>query len=293
MTEARPTSGRRRPASPLARRLARIASLDLDAISGSGPAGRVVKRDVETAVASRAARGEASAPAGPAARSDASPGARPVDRVAAELAARVALTQRTIPHVRLAADCRIDALLEARRRDNGSPISLTALLVKALAIALADVPAANVSWSGTGVQHHARGDVAVSIAVEGGYVLGVVKEADTLTAGEVAGALAALTRRAREERLPAEIDAGGASVIHNLGMHGVTLMDPILEPPRGTALAIGAAEPRAVAIDGRLAVATVIRCTLAADLRALDGKVAAELLARVKALIEAPGPWMA
>lgn len=293
MRDARSAAAIRRPASPLARRLARAAGIDLGDIAGSGPAGRVVKRDVEDAVAKGVARGMTVA-AAEAVVSATTPATAPARE-------RIMGSGRTIPQVRLAADCRIDALLAARGKASlgtgrdacPEAATLTALLLKALAMALVEVPGANVTWSEAGVQRHVRGDVAVSIAVDGGYVLGVVNGADTLTAGEVARALAGIAERAREGRLPAELAFGGASVIHNLGMHGVTLIDPILEPPRATSLAIGAAEPRAVAIGGRLAVATVIACTLAADPRAVEPKVAAELLARIKALIEAPGPLLA
>ncbi|MEW5962002.1 MAG: 2-oxo acid dehydrogenase subunit E2 [Pseudomonadota bacterium] len=291
----------RRAVSPLARRLAREAGIDLDGIAGTGPEGRIVKRDVELA---RAAGATPGAPEGPARRMlDQGVPAAPTPHapLRIEMADRIGLAQRTVPQLVLGIDCRLDALLAARRADErtaasepgAGAISLTALLVRALGLALADVPAANVSWCEAGVLHPAHSDIAVSVAVEGGWRAPVLRQAEAKSASLIARELRDLALRARSGRLEPEHYAGGASTIHNLGMHAIARMIPIVEPPRATCLAVGAAELRPIVAEGQIAVATVMSCTLAADLRVVDGVVAATLLARLKALIEDPGPIMA
>jgi pyruvate dehydrogenase E2 component (dihydrolipoamide acetyltransferase) len=272
--------------SPLARRMARELGIDLAAIAGSGPEGRIVKRDVERARAAAAAPGT---PAGPprAATGASMPGAvTPHPPLRAMTAGRIGFAQRTVPQLVLEIDCRLDALLAARRADGS--VSLTAHFVKALALALADVPAANVGWSEAGVMHHAHSDVAVSIAVEGGHLTPVLKQVDEKPLTAIARELRDLAFRARSGHLEAGRSAAGSSAIHNLGMHGIARLAPIVEPPQATCLAIGTAEPRPVVAAGQLTIATVANCTLAADLRVVDGVVAATLLSRLKMLIEAP-----
>jgi pyruvate dehydrogenase E2 component (dihydrolipoamide acetyltransferase) len=299
-------------ASPLARRMAEQAGLDLGSIRGSGAGGRVMKCDVV------AARGQAPRPA-PTDAHSVPPGAPPLSRFAhargaAEAAAgdapfhevrhtparraqaaRLTEAKRTIPHFYLSVDCELDALLALRAQLNeraeraGEPrFSLNDLLVRAVALALRRVPQANVSFTEDALRVYDRVDVAVAVASDSGLVTPIVRDADRKGLAELARELRDLCERARTRRLRPDEYQGGTCTVSNLGMHGIRSLHPILNPPQSCILGIGAAEPRPAARDGAVVVRTLATCTLAADHRALDGAIGAELLGAFRHLVEDP-----
>ncbi|MEU1970686.1 dihydrolipoamide acetyltransferase family protein [Microbacterium sp. NPDC019599] len=291
----------RRFASPLVRRLARERRVDLASIPGTGPGGRIVRRDLDALEQSEEDAGAS--------------GGRPVIRVsdagenlASDAAAtgftdiphtpmrravarRVAESKATIPHFYLRADCRVDALLELRRSINdgrAAPITLNDLVVKAVAAAFVAVPAANAVWTDAAIRRFSQVDLAVAVAIDGGLVAPVVRGVDRLPLGELSATLRDLVDRARSGRLRQRELEGGSFAVTNLGMHGTREFAAIIDPPHAGILAIGAAQPRPVVTDGALGVATVMTVTLSADHRVLDGALAAEWLAAFASLVEHP-----
>ncbi len=305
-------------ASPLARRMAEQAGIDLASITGSGPNGRIVKSDVEAAIADgakpQAARPEAAAAAPkaePAAA--AAPAARPVgagpsakalaeaygipftevknSNVRKTIARRLTESKQTVPHFYLTVECEIDALLALRRQLNEqaeTKISVNDLVIKAAALALRRVPAANASWTEEATIRYDRVDVSVAVATEGGLITPIVKDADRKGLATIAAEMRDLAQRARDGKLKPEEYQGGTFSVSNLGMYGIREFAAIINPPQGAILAVGAGEQRPVVKDGALAIATVMSCTLAVDHRVIDGAVGAEWLRAFKALIEAP-----
>ena len=296
-------------ATPLARRLAKEKGIDLARISGSGPRGRIIRRDVEAAIASggaAAAGGAATMPA--AALSDAqifalypqgSYDLKPLDAMRRTIAQRLTLAKQTIPHFYLTIDCAIDRLLEARQAinarapkdDEGKPLwklSVNDFVLKAWALALAEVPEANATWAAAGVMVHQQVDVAVAVAIDGGLITPVVRGADTLPLPEIARQVRDLATRARARKLkPAEYQ-GGTTSVSNLGMYGVDQFAAVINPPQATILAVGRGVQRVVAEDGRAVVRTMMTVTLSCDHRAVDGALGAQALAAFKRYIEEP-----
>ena len=276
-------------ASPLARRIAADKGLDLAAIQGSGPHGRVVKADVQGAQAPvRAAPPVAGA----------APTALPVTMMRRVIAQRLTESKSTIPHFYLQADCTLDALLAARAEINAAAdgaykVSVNDMLVKAAACALMAVPAAHVAWGeGEMTQFHSA-DIAVAVATDGGLITPIVRAAHAKGLAAIATEVRDLAARARAGALkPAEFQ-GGSFTISNLGMYGVRAFSAIINPPQSMILAVGAGEQRPVVEDGVLAIRTVMTATLSADHRAVDGAVAAQWLAAFKGFVQAPARMLA
>jgi pyruvate dehydrogenase E2 component (dihydrolipoamide acetyltransferase) len=298
-------------ASPLARRMAQQAGLDLAAIKGSGPQGRIVKADVDS-VLSGARAAPAAAPLRPAA---VAPSVAPVvpvlskERVAALagnppyterslnamrriIARRLTESKQTVPHFYLTIDCEIDALLKIRAELNGKSeayrISVNDFVIRAAALALRQVPAANASWSDDAILLWDTVDIAVAVALDDGLITPIVKAADRKGLATIANETEDLAARARTGKLKLEEFQGGTFSISNLGMYGVRDFAAVINPPHGGILAVGAGEQRPVVKNGALAVATVMSCTLSCDHRAVDGAVGAQFLAAFKKLVEDP-----
>lgn len=304
-------------ASPLARRLAKEAGLDLAALAGSGPHGRVVKRDVETAVQNGGAR----VPARPGTAVTAKPSAGvltpqpmaddkvlalyeqgsydviPHDNMRRVIAQRLTLSKQTIPHFRLSVDCRLDELLRARERMNSvSPkdgprsykLSVNDFAIKALALALQQVPAGNVTWTEAGTLRHKYSDIGVAVAIEGGLFTPIIRHAELKSMSEISNEMRDLAERARKRRLAPHEYQGGTTSISNLGMYGIKSFDAVINPPHATIMAVGMGEKRPVVSGDKVEVATLVTCTLSCDHRVVDGAVGAELLGAFKMLVEDP-----
>ncbi|GAB1577381.1 2-oxo acid dehydrogenase subunit E2 [Bordetella petrii] len=279
-------------ASPLARRLAAQWNLDLAALAGSGPRGRVVRRDVEAAA--RCAPASASAAPPPAAV----PAARlaeqrvPHTGMRRAIARRLSESKQTVPHFYLTVDCRADALLALRAQagqDGGARPTVNDFIVRAAAQALRDEPGLNVSWQDDALLHHAGADISVAVATDGGLVTPIVRDADAKPLGAIAAEIAELAARARANRLRPEEFTGGSLTVSNLGMHGIDQFAAIINPPQAAILAVGAARRRPVVDeDGEIRAAMLMTVTLSADHRAVDGAVAARWLAAFRARIEHP-----
>jgi pyruvate dehydrogenase E2 component (dihydrolipoamide acetyltransferase) len=284
-------------ATPLARRVAASRGVDLEQVHGSGPHGRILRRDVEAANPSLPAPAGAPLPGS----GDASPS--PVTRGASTLvanspmrmaiASRLQQSKQQAPHFYLTVDCRIDQLLSARRALNakapeGVKISVNDLVIRAAAMALMAVPDANVAWEGKHTRRFAHADIAMAVAIEGGLVTPVVWAADSMGLAALAQTTADLAGRARDGKLQPADYTGGSFTISNLGMFGIREFAAVINPPQGAILAVGAGEERAIVIDGTLAVATMMTVTLSADHRAVDGAVGARWLQAFKGFIEDP-----
>lgn len=309
------TDGARVFASPLARKKAREAGLDVASLTGTGPGGRVVRRDVERALA--AAPSGRAEPGGGAPTTGAGRGGAPAptggDQVEVlphtpmrrAIARRLTESASTVPHFFLTAECRLDRLLALRAEVNaaqeavggpgGSPdaapaprVSVTDLLVKAVAVAYRAVPDAAVVWTEDALLRHRQVDVALAVATEGGLVTPVVRDVGGLTVGGVAARTAELVARARAGRLRQDELEGGVVSVSNLGMYGTREFSAILNPPQSMILAVGAAAPQPVVEDGEVRVATVLRCTVSVDHRAVDGALAAQWLRAFQAAVENP-----
>lgn len=309
------TTGQRIKASPLAKRIAKQAGLDLRTITGSGPHGRIVKRDVEgvsapapslassAALASPTAEAPVSAPSVSAAPA-AAPTYGPHDDIPFReerlsgmrkvIAKRLTESKTTVPHFYLTIDCELDALLAQRKilnaklAESGGKLSVNDFIIRASALALKKVPAANVQYAGDKIYWYERADISVAVAIEGGLVTPVVRGADAKGLAEIAAEVKTLAGKARDGKLMPEDYAGGTFSISNLGMYGIKEFSAVINPPQGAILAIGAGEQRPVVKDGALAVATVMGCTLSCDHRAIDGAVGAEFLQAFKGFIEDP-----
>ena len=286
-------------ASPLAKRMAAQQGLQLSHIQGSGPGGRVIKRDVEAAAqavatAAPAAPATLTAPAAPALASDA---ALPVEvqrpsTVRKIIAKRLVESKFSSPHFYVTMDMELDALLALRSQINADPdrrkVSANDMFVMACGRALKAVPEANAAWVDETIHQYLRADICVAVALDGGLVTPVVKGADTKSLSQISAEAGDLITRAREGKLLPEEMQGGSFSISNMGMMGVKQFTAIINPPQGAILAVGAGEKRAVVKNDALAIATVMTCTLSADHRVIDGAVAAKLLGKIKSLIENP-----
>ena len=308
-----PVSGGNRVfASPLARRLAAQAGLDLAAIAGSGPHGRIVKSDVDAAVASGGARAApaavAPAPAAaaaPAAPAPSGPGAKemadllgmtysqePLSGMRKVIAQRLTEAKQTVPHFYLTLDCEVDELLKVRKELNnrldGVKISVNDFVIRAAALALKQVPTANASFDPGGMLFYDHADISVAVATPTGLITPIIKQAEGKGLAAISAEMKDLAARARDGKLKPEEYQGGTFSVSNLGMFGIKDFAAIINPPQGCILAVGAGEQRAVVKDGALAIATVMSCTLSVDHRVVDGAVGAEFLAAFKKMIEYP-----
>ena len=284
-----PVSTTRIFASPLARRIAADRGVDLALLSGSGPHGRILRRDVEAAEAAPAATR-------PASGEPVIQGAsilEPNSQMRRIIASRLQESKQTAPHFYLTVDCEIDALLAARRQMNdqapdGVKISVNDLVIRAAAMALITVPKANASWEGENTRLFTHADIAMAVAVDGGLVTPVIWAAEKKGLAEISAVSRDLAARARDGKLAPEEFTGGSFTISNLGMYGVREFAAVINPPQGAILAVGAGEQRPVVKDGQLAVATVMTVTLSADHRVVDGAVGAEWLQAFKGYVESP-----
>ncbi|WP_438996296.1 pyruvate dehydrogenase complex dihydrolipoamide acetyltransferase [Candidatus Puniceispirillum sp.] len=282
-------------ASPLARRIAADKGVDLASLTGSGPHGRILRCDVEGAPASMPASLVGTTPS-LAVTATAENGAStlvPNNQMRKIIASRLQESKQTAPHFYLTVDCNIDILLESRKALNalageGIKISVNDMVIRAAAMALMKVPAANASWEGdnTRLFHHA--DICMAVAVDGGLVTPVIWAAESKGLSELSTISRDLALRARDGKLAAEEFTGGSFTISNLGMFGVREFAAVINPPQGAILAVGAGEQRPVVIDGNLSVATMMSVTLSCDHRAVDGAVGAEWLQAFKGFIENP-----
>lgn len=283
-----PVPGGRLFASPLARRLAAQWHVDLLGVTGTGPHGRIVRRDVESA--------RDRAPAAPIAGTPlaARPAARRVPHTGMRraIARRLTESKQNVPHFYLTVDCRMDALLALRSQANhGGTVKLSVndFIVRAAALALREVPEVNASWHDDDIEYHAGADVSVAVATDGGLVTPIVRDADLKSLSAIAGEIVELAGRAKINRLKPEEFNGGSITVSNLGMYGISQFAAIINPPQAAILAVGAAERRPVVdANGELAAATVMTVTLSADHRVVDGAVGARWLAAFRTLIENP-----
>lgn len=294
------SSGDRIFASPLARRMAQQAGLDIAMVTGSGPNGRIVKRDIEAALAAgvpaTAAPEPAAAPAAaPAPMPEGVEPAfdfEPANNMRKVIAQRLTESKQTVPHFYLTVDCEIDTLLALRKdlnsRSDDYKISVNDLIIKACGVALRRVPAANASWAGDGIKRYHTADISVAVAIDGGLITPVIRDAGGKGLEAISSEMKDLALRAREGKLMPEEYQGGTFSISNLGMFGIKQFDAVINPPQGAIMAVGAGEQQPVVRNGALAVATVMSVTLSVDHRVVDGAVGAELLAAFKKLIEDP-----
>ncbi|HUY02809.1 MAG TPA: pyruvate dehydrogenase complex dihydrolipoamide acetyltransferase [Rhodocyclaceae bacterium] len=275
---AAPASGRIF-ASPLARRIALERQVDLARIKGSGPGGRIVKRDVEAAAAAL--------PAAAAAYQEI-----PNNSMRRMIARRLTEAKQSIPHFYLSIDCSIDALLAMRKELNefsaAARLSVNDFVIKAAALALRQLPEVNASWTEAAIRRYHSVDVSVAVSTPAGLITPIVRDADRKGMAQIASEMKALAERGRMGKLLAEEYQGGGFTISNLGMYGIREFAAIINPPQSCILAVGAGEARPVVKDGALAIATMMTCTLSADHRVVDGALGAEYLAAFRKLIEHP-----
>ena len=281
------STGGRSFASPIARKIARERGLDLSAVQGTGPGGRIVRRDLDSAptVAAPTAAAAVAAPVSQGAVEIPHTGMRKA------IARRLTESKSTVPHFYLTTECKVDALLALREQINGySPIrvSVNDLVVKAAAMAFVDVPDANVTWTDTALIKHGTVDISVAVSTDGGLVTPVVRNITSKSVSAVSAEIKELVGRAQDKRLKQDELEGGSFSISNLGMYGTLEFAAILNPPQSGILAVGAAKEQPVVVDGQLTVAKVMRCTLSADHRAIDGALAAQWLAAFTDRIENP-----
>jgi pyruvate dehydrogenase E2 component (dihydrolipoamide acetyltransferase) len=310
--EAPAARGNRIFSSPLARRLAKEANIDLNRVQGSGPHGRIIARDIEQAKSGKGLRAPSIAPAGGAviapAMSDAQVRALfedgsyeliPHDNMRRTIAQRLTASVQTIPHFYETMDCDIGRLTAAREEINaaapkgkdGKPtykLSVNDFVIKALAVALQRIPDANVSWTDAGLLKHKHSDIGVAVALPGGLITPIVRRAEGKSLSAISNEMRDLAARARERKLKPHEYQGGTSSVSNLGMYGIKDFTAVINPPQSTILAVGTGEERAVVRSGQLAVATIMSVTLSCDHRAIDGALGAELIREFKTLIENP-----
>jgi pyruvate dehydrogenase E2 component (dihydrolipoamide acetyltransferase) len=303
--------GERTFASPLAKRMAEQAGLDISKIAGSGPGGRVVKHDIEAAVAGggakkaaapAAAAASASAPAPAAVSSSAIGGIGPhklvpLSTMRKVIARRLTESKQQVPHFYLTVDCEIDKLLAGRAALNAKALekgpgafklSVNDFIIKAVAVALRQVPNANASFSDDGMLLWDNVDISVAVAIPGGLITPIIKDADKKGLVDISNTMKDLAARAKDGKLRPEEFQGGTFSISNLGMFGIKDFAAVINPPQGCILAVGAGEQRPVVKNGALAIATVMSCTLSVDHRVVDGAVGAEFLSAFKKIVEDP-----
>jgi len=303
-------------ASPLARRLAKDANIDISRIAGSGPHGRVIARDIAAAKegkglrAPAAALAPASVPAPLIAPSLSDQQIRalyeegsyelvPHDGMRRTIAQRLTASVQTIPHFYLTVDCDIGRLVAAREEINaqaptdkdGKPaykLSVNDFVIKALALALQRVPDANVSWTDAGLLKHKHSDIGVAVALPAGLITPIIRNAETKSLSAISNEMKELAARARAKKLKPQEYQGGTSSVSNLGMYGIKDFTAVINPPQSTILAVGTGEERAVVRGGKIEAAQIMSATLSCDHRSVDGALGAQLIGAFKALIENP-----
>lgn len=305
-------SGRQR-VSPIARKLAKDAGVDVSQITGTGPSGRVVRRDVEASVANGTTAAEPVAAPAAASPVVAPQAPAPVSTSASKelasqeysstystvphtsmrkaIARRLTESKSTVPHFYLNADCKVDELLALRKKINESSqvkISVNDMVVRAVAAAFEDVPEANVVWGPDAMIKYESVDISIAVSTDGGLLTPVIRGVEKRSLSNIARTITDLAERSRAGKLRQEELNGGSFAVTNLGMYGTSSFSAILNPPQSGILAVGAAGPKAVVVDGEITVATIMSVTLSADHRAVDGALAAQWLAAFKARIENP-----
>ncbi|MBO0680222.1 2-oxo acid dehydrogenase subunit E2 [Mycolicibacterium sp. S2-37] len=286
------TNGRRLFATPLVRKLARERGIDLESLQGTGPGGRIVRRDLDRLPGAEAKLQPVATP---------KPAVKPQERAGytdialtgmrKAIARRLTESKTTVPHFYVTADCRVDALLDLRKNVNAAGTTKTSLndfVLKAVAAALVEVPEANSIWNVDSIRRFDSVDIAVAVAVDGGLLTPVLRGVEQLTVSAISTQIGDLAGRARGGRIKQHELEGGSFSVSNLGMYGVTEFSAILNPPHSGILAVGAATQRPVVVDGELAVGTVMTVTLSADHRVIDGAVAAQWMAAFVRRIENP-----
>src|SRR5580700_1324129 len=298
--------------SPLARRLAKDANIDLGRIQGTGPHGRVIARDVEAARSGQGLRAPIAAPTGApliapslsdqqirALYDDGSYDFVPHDGMRRTIAQRLTASVQTIPHFYLTIDCDIGKLLDAREEINaaapkdkdGKPaykLSVNDFVIKALALALQRVPDANVSWTDGGMLKHKHSDIGVAVAMPNGLITPIIRNAETKSLSAISNEMRDLAVRARGRKLKPQEYQGGTTAISNLGMYGIKDFTAVINPPHATILAVGAGEERAIVRNGKIEAAHIMSVTMSCDHRAVDGALGAVLIGAFKSLIENP-----
>ncbi len=298
--------------SPLARRLAKEAGIDLGRISGSGPHGRVIARDVESAKSGKGLKAPPAAPgAAPAIApsmsdkqimalfEDGSYEVVPHDGMRRTIAQRLTASVQNVPHFYLTIDCDIGKLLAAREEINAAApkdkekkplykLSVNDFVIKAMAVALQKIPNCNVSWTEGGMLKHKHSDVGVAVAMPGGLITPIIRKAETKTLSTISSEMKDFAARARARKLKPEEYQGGTTAVSNLGMYGINHFTAVINPPHATILAVGTSEERPVVRDGKIEIASMMSVTLSCDHRAIDGALGAELIGAFKQLIENP-----
>ncbi len=297
--QAAPSTGGRVFASPLARRIADDAGINVAMVPGSGPAGRIVKSDVEKALVSGIAHASGST-MGAVVRHPDAYSEIPNSGMRKTIAKRLTESKQQVPHFYLNVDVELDALLDARRQINagGAPlaegqapqwkVSVNDMVIKAVGMALRDIPAANASWTEAAIQQYSNADVSVAVAIDGGLITPIVQNADQQTIVNISHITKDLIVRAKGGKLAPEEYQGGGFSISNLGMYGIKSFSAIVNPPQGCILAVGAGEERAIVKDGEFVAVNAMTVTLSCDHRVVDGAVGAEFLNAFKKYIENP-----
>ncbi len=296
-------NGARIFASPLAKRIAKERGVDLTAVPGSGPRGRIVKADVEKVKPGLAAPRPATQGATPPAampsidpRAFYEPGSYdevPLDGMRKTIARRLTQAMQEIPHFYLTIDCELDELLHIRKDLNakaadGVKLSVNDFIIRAAALALMKVPDANVSFAGTSLLKHKHADVGVAVALDGGLITPIIRNAEMKGLAEISAEAKMLAERARTKNLKPREFEGGSFSISNLGMFGIKSFTAVINPPQAAIIAVGKGEERPVVKDGKLAVATIMTVTMSCDHRAIDGALGASFLEAFKAFVEYP-----
>jgi pyruvate dehydrogenase E2 component (dihydrolipoyllysine-residue acetyltransferase) len=297
--------------SPLARRLAKEAGIELARITGSGPHGRVIARDVEQAKSGKGLKAPAAAPGAPSIAPSMTdqqilalfePGSYeivPHDGMRRTIAQRLTAATQTIPTFYLTVDCDIGRLLDAREQINAAApkdkekkplykLSVNDFVIKALAVALQQVPNCNVSWTEAGMVKHKHSDVGVAVAMPGGLITPIIRNAESKSLSQISNEMKDLAARARTRKLKPQEYQGGTSSVSNLGMFGISHFTAVINPPQSTILAVGASEERAVVRNGKVEAAHIMSVTLSCDHRAIDGALGAELIGAFRRLVENP-----
>jgi pyruvate dehydrogenase E2 component (dihydrolipoamide acetyltransferase) len=309
------TDGARVFSSPLARRLAKEAGIDLSRVSGTGPHGRVIARDIDEAKSGKGLRAPGAAPAAPPAGAAIAPAMSdqqirslyedgsydfvPHDGMRRTIAQRLTAATQSMPTFYLTIDCDIGKLTAAREEINaiapkdkdGKPaykLSVNDFVIKALALALQRIPEANVSWAESGMLKHKHSDIGVAVALPGGLITPIIHQAETKSISAISNAMRDLAARARARKLKPHEYQGGTSSVSNLGMYGIKDFTAVINPPQSTILAVGTGEERAVVRNGQIVPATIMSVTMSCDHRAVDGALGAELINAFKVLIENP-----
>lgn len=288
-------AGGRIAVSPLVRKRAREQGIDLSQVRGTGPGGRIVKKDLESftpsAATSPIAPQAAAAASTPAASGEAGYIDRPHTGMRRAIARRLSESKSTVPHFYVTADCRMERLLEARTQMNeatGIKISVNDWVMKAVAAALMEVPDANVIWRDDALRYFDRADIAVAVAVEGGLLTPVIRGVESMSLTQINAEVTRLATKAREGTISLPEIEGGSFSVSNLGMYGTDSFQAILNPPQSGILAVGAAREAAVVEGGELVAGTVMTVNLSADHRAVDGALAAEWMTVFRRYIENP-----